>query len=201
MTRCSHQCRRRARLTVAETMRPSSGDGGIALGAGPSFDRRLSGSGGAIPISLAVKTSCKQKCSGLIEKLDVAARPAQNRQPSQAATPPPGGLCTDRPNHNQVRFNRPSTLSTASGQLRRRTRCMTGGRPEELWKGRSEGTDATQNTRIHNSEHEPPIGCERCGAAFDRLHPHPRMSPKRFCSERCRKAAENQRAKHRKQDG
>jgi hypothetical protein len=61
-------------------------------------------------------------------------------------------------------------------------------------------TDAAVKTRIHNSEHEPPT-CERCYVAFDRLHPHPRMSPKRFCSERCRKAAENARAKTRKQHG
>jgi hypothetical protein len=45
------------------------------------------------------------------------------------------------------------------------------------------------------------MDCERCGARFDLLHRHPRMSPKRFCSERCRKAAENQRAKQRKQHG
>jgi hypothetical protein len=61
-------------------------------------------------------------------------------------------------------------------------------------------TDADLKTRTCNSDLEPP-SCERCGAPFDRLHPHPRMSPKRFCSERCRKAAENARANERKQHG
>jgi hypothetical protein len=74
-----------------------------------------------------------------------------------------------------------------------------GGRSESLQPAQA-GTDATLKTRICNSELEPP-SCERCGGSFDRLHPHPRMSPKRFCSDRCRKAAENARANERKQHG
>jgi hypothetical protein len=66
------------------------------------------------------------------------------------------------------------------------------------------GPTQIQNSCIHNSEHEPPTAaaCEQCGGPFDRRHPHPRMSPKRFCSERCRRAAENVRAQlRRKQHG
>jgi hypothetical protein len=77
---------------------------------------------------------------------------------------------------------------------------MTVGGPQDLGSDAIRRTDAALKTRICNSELEPP-SCERCGASFDRLHPHPRMSPKRFCSERCRKAAENTRANERKQHG
>jgi hypothetical protein len=63
------------------------------------------------------------------------------------------------------------------------------------------GPTAALNSPVCSSNHELPTArCERCGARFDHLHPHPRMSPKRFCSERCRKAAEHARANRRKRN-
>jgi hypothetical protein len=94
---------------------------------------------------------------------------------------------------------RPDAFSHRAACLSAASLAAAGGGSDCSQAGRSR-TDATLKTRICNSELEPP-SCERCGASFDRLHPHPRMSPKRFCSERCRKAAENARAKQRKQYG
>ena len=81
---------------------------------------------------------------------------------------------------------------------------MTGwGAPERLDRPDAV-TGATQNSRIHNSENDHPRGCEACGQPFpdDRLDlsRFRGWSPKRFCSEACRKRAESARARKRRKE-
>lgn len=75
----------------------------------------------------------------------------------------------------------------------------------------SPGTAAVRNSRKSTLKFDPPRasgpGCEACGQSFA-PHPadqwwrekYPQCPPKRFCSERCRKRAESQRARQRKQE-
>lgn len=58
-----------------------------------------------------------------------------------------------------------------------------------------------QNAHVPSSDFDP-LRCERCGEHFidrrEHAHHFPRSMPrKRFCSERCRRAAEQQRRRNR----
>jgi hypothetical protein len=65
----------------------------------------------------------------------------------------------------------------------------------------SAGPSGSVNFRVGELKFDPPR-CEQCRAPFtsDRqdLSQYPRWSPKRFCSETCRKRAESARARRRK---
>ena len=74
----------------------------------------------------------------------------------------------------------------------------------ESLKGPSPVTGATQNSRIHDWINDPPRGCEACGQPFTNDRPDLSRfrgwSPKRFCSEDCRKRAESARARKRRRE-